>query len=205
MSHITKIAAIETTTAIWEYDPLLPDNRVLGGSLDVIAAVRTIAIKVRCAFAYLSIHFNQSPLQIQASGQRIEYFEKLQLECKCPELLKIPLHSNVRWGSAYRMLDRSYKLRQVSKNCQSPWIPIEADGWHPQPINLFLQSADALYGPITTLRRNSLIEKRIRWSAFTLSNSDWERVKDARDILRVNSLANYGLTTGQLNSHLTGF
>jgi hypothetical protein len=46
MSHITKIAAVESATAIWEYDPTLPGNRVLGGSLDVIAAIRTIAIKV---------------------------------------------------------------------------------------------------------------------------------------------------------------
>ena len=46
MSHITKIAAVENQTAIWEYDPDLPGNRVLGGSLDVIAAIRTIAIKV---------------------------------------------------------------------------------------------------------------------------------------------------------------
>lgn len=47
MGHITKLAAVENQTAIWEYDPDLPGNRVLGGSLDVIAAVRTIAIKVR--------------------------------------------------------------------------------------------------------------------------------------------------------------
>jgi hypothetical protein len=46
MGHITKIAAVENATAIWEYDPALPDNRVLSGSLDAIAAVRTIAIKV---------------------------------------------------------------------------------------------------------------------------------------------------------------
>jgi hypothetical protein len=46
MSHITKIAIVETSTAIWEYDPELPSNRVLGGSLDVIATVRTLAIKV---------------------------------------------------------------------------------------------------------------------------------------------------------------
>jgi hypothetical protein len=46
MAHITKIAAVETTTAIWEYDPSLPTNRVLNGSLDVIAAIRTLAIKV---------------------------------------------------------------------------------------------------------------------------------------------------------------
>src|SRR6266849_3051575 len=50
MGHITKIAAVENTTAIWEYDPDLYDNCVLGGSLDVIAAVRTIAIKVSFLF-----------------------------------------------------------------------------------------------------------------------------------------------------------
>src|ERR1700678_2973252 len=49
MNHITKLAAVETWTAIWEYDPSLPNNRVLNGLLDVIAAVRTIAIKV-CFF-----------------------------------------------------------------------------------------------------------------------------------------------------------
>ena len=46
MDHITKIAAVENATAIWEYDPTQADNRVLGGSLDVIAAIRTLAIKV---------------------------------------------------------------------------------------------------------------------------------------------------------------
>ena len=46
MSHITKIAAVENATAIWEYDPTRDDNRVLGGSLDVIAAIRTLTIKV---------------------------------------------------------------------------------------------------------------------------------------------------------------
>jgi hypothetical protein len=39
MSHITRIAAVENATAIWEYDPASPDNRVLGGSLDVIASI----------------------------------------------------------------------------------------------------------------------------------------------------------------------
>lgn len=55
-----------------------------------------------------------------------------------------------------------------------------------QAINLFLQSADALYGPITTIRRNGHIEKKIPWSAFTLTDQDWERVKDARDLLKVS-------------------
>jgi hypothetical protein len=46
MSHITKLAAIETTTAIWEYDPSEPNNSVLGGGLDVVATIHTLAIKV---------------------------------------------------------------------------------------------------------------------------------------------------------------
>ncbi|TFK64504.1 hypothetical protein BDN72DRAFT_774500, partial [Pluteus cervinus] len=46
MTEITKIAVVENKTAIWEYDPALPDNRVLGGKLDVIAAIRTLAVKV---------------------------------------------------------------------------------------------------------------------------------------------------------------
>ena len=57
MSHITKIGAIENQTAIWEYDPDLPDNRVLGGSLDVIAAVGTISIKVCYDTHYYNLMF----------------------------------------------------------------------------------------------------------------------------------------------------
>jgi hypothetical protein len=92
MAHITKVAIIETSTAIWEFDPSLPDNRLHGNSLDVIVAIRTVAIK------------------IQASGQCIEYFHKLQVQCNIKTPLKIPLHGNTRWGSAFSMLDRAYKL-----------------------------------------------------------------------------------------------
>jgi hypothetical protein len=49
MGHITKIAAVETTTAIWEYDPNLPGNRVLRGSLNVIAAICTLTVKIQCS------------------------------------------------------------------------------------------------------------------------------------------------------------
>jgi hypothetical protein len=58
MAHITKIATVETTRAIWEYDPSLPDNRVLGGSLDVIAAIRTVAIKVCHVLVHLRSQLN---------------------------------------------------------------------------------------------------------------------------------------------------
>jgi len=46
MRHITNIAAVENKTAIWEFDPALPRNRIANGGLDVIATLRTLAIKV---------------------------------------------------------------------------------------------------------------------------------------------------------------
>jgi hypothetical protein len=54
MSHITKIAVVETTNAIWEYDPSDLGNRVLNGRLDVIAVIRTLTIKVRFFPLYCS-------------------------------------------------------------------------------------------------------------------------------------------------------
>ena len=52
-----------------------------------------------------------------------------------------------------------------------------------------MASADQVYGPITTLRRENRMVKHIPWSAFTLGDQDWLRVVDARDILGVS--ANY--------------
>jgi hypothetical protein len=63
MTHITKIAAVEMVTAIWEYDPLLPDNCVLNGSLDIIAAIQTLAIKVchiTCSVLLILLTCNRS-------------------------------------------------------------------------------------------------------------------------------------------------
>jgi hypothetical protein len=96
MGHITKIATVEMSTAIWEYDPSLAGNRVLGGSMDIIAAIRTLAIKVQFQFLLLTRSSSSwSASQIQASGQCIEVFNKLQIECTITEPLKIPLHSDV--------------------------------------------------------------------------------------------------------------
>lgn len=95
MTVITKKAALETAQAIWDHDPLDPDNRVLGGSLDVIAALRTLTIK------------------IQASGQRIERFEKLQGDHNIETPLKLIMHGNTRWGTAHGMVERGLYLRKV--------------------------------------------------------------------------------------------
>ena len=45
--------------------------------------------------------------------QCIEAFEKLQVQCGIINPLKIPLHSNVRWGTAYQMLSVSYNIRHI--------------------------------------------------------------------------------------------
>jgi hypothetical protein len=95
MSIITWLSTIETTMAIWDYDPALPQNRILEGSIDVVATLRTLVIK------------------IQSSGQRIAYFEQLQTQCGIKTPLKILLHSNIRWGTANGMLARCYDLRTV--------------------------------------------------------------------------------------------
>jgi hypothetical protein len=57
-----------------------------------------------------------------------------------------------------------------------------------QPINLFISSADQLYGPITTLRHDGHVLKKLPWTAFTLSDADWARVLDAKQILAVSAL-----------------
>ena len=87
MSQVMKIANIETSTMIWEFDPNLLSNCLQGNSLDVVPAIRMLAIK------------------IQASDQCISYFERLQVECRIDKPLKILLHSNVQWGTAYGMLE----------------------------------------------------------------------------------------------------
>ncbi|KAN0081296.1 hypothetical protein V8E55_008920 [Tylopilus felleus] len=144
LSAVTKISNVDTTTNIWEFDPTLPQNRMLNDSLDVITTIRTLAIKMQC------------------SGQQIEYFETLQVKCGINPPLSIPLHSNVRWGTADGMLSRAHELHQ--------------------PINMFINSADELYGPITTVRNNGRA-KRIPWTNFTLLTRDWERVHDTRSVI----------------------
>ncbi|KAI1795272.1 hypothetical protein LXA43DRAFT_882191, partial [Ganoderma leucocontextum] len=46
MTAVTQVGLVESKQAMWEYDPKALENRVLCGGLDVIAAIRTLAIKV---------------------------------------------------------------------------------------------------------------------------------------------------------------
>jgi hypothetical protein len=141
-----------------------------------------VPLPSRFVFYPQVILMNTDNGQIQSSGQRIETFEKLQIECGIAQPLKIPLHSNVRWGSAYSMLDRAYTLRQS--------------------INLFIASADERFGSITTLRRDGRVIKHIPWSAFKLSDVDWIRVRDAAAILAVCTSSTHCLLTTECNHRI---
>lgn len=164
MTQIMKKAAFETSQAIWEYNPSDPDSRVLGGSLDVIAALRTLSTK------------------IQASGQRILEFRKIQIEVGIINPLSLILHGNTRWGSVYGMVDHGIKLAKVCHLILFLTISLFC---YVQAINRFIQVADVLFGSITIIRKNGKIEKKIPWSAFTFSDNDWMCVKDCRSILKV--------------------
>jgi hypothetical protein len=112
MKHITKIAVVENATSIWEYDPSRDDNRVLGGSLDVIAAIRTLAIKVCFYVSHLLFSYSyhnrfRHPDSASRNSRILRYVVDFLMT------LKIPLHSNIRWGTAYKMLDQANSLRQV--------------------------------------------------------------------------------------------
>jgi hypothetical protein len=70
-------------------------------------------------------------------------------------------------------------------------------------INLFVSSADQLYGPITMLRRDGRVAKKVPWTAFALSGSDWTRVLDAKRILAVR--LSFSLTHHMILMHSLGF
>ena len=52
-----------------------------------------------------------------------------------------------------------------------------------QAINLFVNSADDLFGPITVIRRQGFAQKKIPWTAFRLEGKDWDRINDIRLII----------------------
>jgi hypothetical protein len=85
------------------------------------------------------------------------------------------------------MLDRAYRLREVRLPMPSDshltWLIFEIIR---QPIGLFVATADQRFGPITTIRCNGRVEKQIPWTAFTMTDGDWRRVREAADILAVS-------------------
>ncbi|RDX49213.1 hypothetical protein OH76DRAFT_1303074, partial [Lentinus brumalis] len=50
-------------------------------------------------------------------------------------------------------------------------------------IKVFVSTADLRFGPITMIRRRGQPIKKIPWTAFQLSDADWEKVRLCGDIL----------------------
>ncbi|KAG6906306.1 hypothetical protein DXG01_014660 [Tephrocybe rancida] len=82
-----------------------------------------------------------------------------------PRKIQLPYYEQDinRWGTAHMMLDHAHEL------CQ--------------PITSFLNGADELFSPITTLRKKGRLVKHIEWSTFKLVEQDWIHVVDTKDIL----------------------
>ncbi len=57
---------------------------------------------------------------------------------------------------------------------------------------MFLNIVDHQFSPITTLHKNGKIVKKIPWSAFRLSNADWQRVKLCTELLDVSAISVMG-------------
>lgn len=66
------------------------------------------------------------------------------------------------------------------------FIDVARHSFSIQAINLFVSCADDLFGPITTVRRNNRLVKTINWTAFRLSEADWELVNRVSAILGVS-------------------
>ncbi|KAF8443721.1 hypothetical protein L210DRAFT_3396056, partial [Boletus edulis BED1] len=47
---------------------------------------------------------------------------------------------------------------------------------------MFINLADELYGPITTIRHNGQV-KRVPWTKFVLATRDWERVNETWSVI----------------------
>lgn len=46
VTTVTKKSAVETTTAIWEFDPAAPGSLLDGNKADLLAMLRTLSVKV---------------------------------------------------------------------------------------------------------------------------------------------------------------
>ena len=61
-----------------------------------------------------------------------------------------------------------------------------------QPINLFINSANELFGPIMTIQHPGLPAKQIPWTSFSFKAADWDHVNDIRAIIAdANNIQQY--------------
>ncbi len=104
--------------------PALPNPSIQGSEIPRYVWNPWTVIEGRCStWAEANIQYwhdptwSKFPVEWHSAAtimtQCIEAFEKLQVQCGIINPLKIPLHSNVRWGTAYQMLSVSYNIRHI--------------------------------------------------------------------------------------------
>jgi hypothetical protein len=186
MSHITKIAAVENATMIWEYDPTLEGNRVLNGSLDVISAIRTLTIKasaffVSCWSCLTSIHRSNLLDSGLSTSKGFNFSAGSRSHSRFPFMETCI--GRPRMACSIEHIPCVRCVRFCLCFCHSPTKATQA-------IKLFVASADELYGLMTVIRQDGRVQKKIPWSTFQLKESDWSRVLDMKTILVVCSYHN---------------
>ncbi|KAF9238703.1 hypothetical protein BU15DRAFT_47458, partial [Melanogaster broomeanus] len=61
-------------------------------------------------------------------------------------------------------------------------------------IKLFINSADEIFGPITTIRQNGKVANHLLWTAFIFKPADWECVNNTHTIISdANNIQQYFL------------
>ena len=106
MSVVTHISSIETTSAIWEFDPSLPGNHILGDSLDIVSAIQTLAIK------------------IQASGNALHTLSTCRLNAASQSLLlslSIAMSTGALWMECLDML-----IASINQSTFSSTLPMNS-------------------------------------------------------------------------------
>ncbi len=124
-----------------------------------------------CLIAIIS-HFSYFSLRFKLLDSVSNILRSSSFNASFPNHLGFPSTATFDgdWYSACLNAHTSYKRCVVFFLI----LRLSTDMQHLQPIDLFLQLADSLYGPITTICCNDHIKKKIPWSAFFLTERDWE-------------------------------
>ena len=115
---------------------------------------------------YIDLHVTQTRTTsghlhwIDQCFQRIEYFEKLQIECKIKNPCRLTAHSNIQWGSAEKMLRIAYE------NCA---ICV------PSPFKILEQ--------LISFVANPLVSQFGWWTFWTNNNNLSKRAHSQKDTL----------------------
>ncbi|KAG2156748.1 uncharacterized protein EDB93DRAFT_1101185 [Suillus bovinus] len=180
MSSIIKIINVVTTMAIWEFDPMLPNNHVLGDLLDVVAVVQTLSIKVQqrvvlALLPYQGFRLRQDQVSDYKGGDLIEQDSRRKPSNK-------RLRSYIKKGNKDREIVQPIKIAKI----------VMSDGGLLRSINMFVKLVDKLFRPVNTIQHPGSSAKHIPWKTFTIGSVGWEHINATWNIISdANNIQQY--------------